>query len=126
MTKYLNFSFYRPSRPSQATAGFLVSQAYKHQYKILSATQMLRIFHLIFQSFCISVTTTLHCVCYLGGVDDAPEEGLAGVATHPAVVEVRHGAVPADRAGDHRPRRALLHPPHTLSPYSSVLPYAGI
>ena len=39
---------------------------------------------------------------YLVGVDDSPEEGFAGVAAHPPVVEVRNCRVATHRAGDPR------------------------
>ena len=40
---------------------------------------------------------------HLAGIDDPPEEGLAGVAAHSAVVEVGDGQVPAHGTVDCRP-----------------------
>ena len=40
---------------------------------------------------------------HLAGIDDPPEEGLAGVAAHAAVVEVGDGQVAADGTVDCRP-----------------------
>ena len=62
-------------------------------------------------------TSIFHNLTHLAGVDDPAEERLAGVAAHPAVVEVRNGQVATDWAVDRWP---LLVPGDVCCAFRSI------